>query len=326
MTGPPPSPHGPPPSDPTSAGRSAPGPGSPGSPAADPTAAGPTATPAADAPPSAWAGTFTVADEGTSTMDLARERPTAPHGHSWLLARQTCGRGRRGRSWASAGHAGVWMTTLLHLPWRDDLATLALVAGCSVLAVVRAAGAVGARLKWPNDIWVAGRKLAGVLLEADGPPREVALCRVRVGVGINLAPPPAAVAGAGLVELLPDGRPPLAEDAWRRQLAAALGARLQRDVRAWQQAGLAPFAATFARHDALAGTLVQVSPGGATPPWRGRAAGIDARGRLRVVTEAGLRRVAAGEVDRLRPCRPGASPTGAAGGKNGTPGRAAVLP
>ena len=324
-------------------------------------------------PPPAWAGSFTHARLGTSTMDLARTSPEAPHGHSWRLDHQTQGRGRRGRSWASDGHQGVWMTTLLRPRRLADLSTLSLVAGCSLLAVVQRAGADGAALKWPNDIWVEGRKLAGILLEAET--RTGPETKIWVGIGLNLESPPADLDGVGLLDVLTpaaapspqpavdlrpqpaidprpqpavdprpqpaidlrpqpavdlrpqlaidlrpqlavdprpqlaidlrpqpavDPRPQLAVDL-RPQLAAAISAQLGADVATWHHAGLAAVAGRLAAHDALAGREVRVTPGGGAPPWCGRAAGIDADGRLRVETTSGTRLVVAGEVERLRP-------------------------
>lgn len=97
---------------------------------------------------------------------------------------QTNGRGRRGRAWASPTAQNIYYTLALKIiggPQR--LSGLSLVVGLAVLHALRRAGLEQAGLKWPNDIYSDGRKIAGVLLELTGDPADV--CHVVIGIGIN---------------------------------------------------------------------------------------------------------------------------------------------
>lgn len=98
---------------------------------------------------------------------------------------QTAGRGRRGRRWMSPPAQNIVYTLALKvLGGPQRLAGLSLVAGLAVLHALRSAGVADAGLKWPNDIYVANKKIAGILLELTGDPADV--CHVVVGIGINV--------------------------------------------------------------------------------------------------------------------------------------------
>lgn len=128
-------------------------------------------------------------DEVSSTMDVAHQAAAqgAPAGTLVLAERQLSGRGRGGRSWRSEPRAGIWLT-LIERPWEGvPVELLSVRAGLALAPALDRFAAAPVGLKWPNDLYVHGRKLAGILIEArwrDGKPEWVAL-----GVGINLAPP-----------------------------------------------------------------------------------------------------------------------------------------
>ena len=122
-----------------------------------------------------------------STNDLARELAFAgaPHGTLVTAAEQHAGRGRQGRRW----HAPPASALLCSLVLRDPPPLLSLRAG---IAVAEAIGP-GARLKWPNDVLVDGRKAAGILVETR--PRERwAVLGIGVNVAVDLAELPAQLA------------------------------------------------------------------------------------------------------------------------------------
>jgi len=202
-----------------------------------------------------------------STNERARELAAAgaPHGALVTAGEQTSGRGRQGRSWVVPPGRALAASVVL----RDHDALLSLRAG---LAVADIAGP-GARVKWPNDVLVEGRKVAGVLVE--GRPQEGwAVC----GIGVNVAvreedlPPELRVTAGGL------GREPADLEPILHELLAALEARLRE-----------PAAATVTAlrvRDALRGNPVRWSGG------FGVAGGIDDQGRLMV----GAERLDSGEV------------------------------
>jgi BirA family biotin operon repressor/biotin-[acetyl-CoA-carboxylase] ligase len=133
-----------------------------------------------------------------STLDVAHrlaEEGASP-GTLVVADAQTAGRGRFGRSWRSDPNAGIWITMIERPTDVSALEVLPLRVG---LAIARALGEFSrapVQVKWPNDIYVEGKKIAGILVEArwrDGAPAWIA-----VGVGINLRPPVDEPRGGGL--------------------------------------------------------------------------------------------------------------------------------
>ncbi|WP_017939184.1 bifunctional biotin--[acetyl-CoA-carboxylase] ligase/biotin operon repressor BirA [Zestomonas thermotolerans] len=101
-----------------------------------------------------------------------------------LADEQSAGRGRRGRSWVSPFAENLYCSLALRLDGgARQLEGLSLVVGLAVLQALRDVGVAGAGLKWPNDVLVGGRKIAGILLEISGDPADV--CHVVIGIGIN---------------------------------------------------------------------------------------------------------------------------------------------
>ena len=203
-----------------------------------------------------------------STNDRARELAAAgaPHGTLVTTGEQTAGRGRQGRIWsAPAGQA-----LLLSLVVRDPDPLLPLRAG---LAVADLAGGA-ARVKWPNDVLVDGRKLAGILVEAR--PHEGWAV---LGIGLNAAVDLAALPAGVRDRAAPLDRPP---EAALADLLPALERRLAE-----------PAATTLAAlrdRDALLGATIRWDGG------EGVGAGIADDGALLVRTAEGVTRLAAGEV------------------------------
>ena len=129
-----------------------------------------------------------VYDSVGSTSDVAKTFALEghPEGLAVLAEDQTGGRGRRGRRWESARGQGVYLSVLLRPKISErDVGLLAVLAGVATACALEQAGLKGVALKWPNDVLVNGKKIAGVLVE----PR---LGRNRidfavVGIGINVS-------------------------------------------------------------------------------------------------------------------------------------------
>jgi BirA family biotin operon repressor/biotin-[acetyl-CoA-carboxylase] ligase len=208
----------------------------------------------------------------TSTNDRARAlaQAGAPHGTLVTAAEQSAGRGRQGRMWsAPPGHA-----LLLSIVLRDPPALLPLAAAIAVAAVA----GPGAQIKWPNDVLVDGRKIAGIL--AEGRPQDG---WVVLGIGLNVALriedlPPELHDTAGTLGLTRADVEPTLD-----RLLAALERALALDAPALLDA--------YRDRDALRDREVSWAGG------RGRAAGIDGEGRLIVeLPEGGRTALNAGEV------------------------------
>lgn len=125
-------------------------------------------------------------EETTSTMDEARAGADAhghaSHGVAYVAGRQTAGRGRQGRQWVSEPGDGLYVTYHL-VPATQQASSLFAVAGAMAAAdAIREASGVAAALKWPNDLLVEERKLAGILAEA----RYGERIDVFLGIGINV--------------------------------------------------------------------------------------------------------------------------------------------
>jgi len=121
----------------------------------------------------------------TSTLDVIHElaREGAPGGTVVLANEQVAGRGRMGRTWRSPPDTGIWMAYLVRPHGELEGGVLAIRVGLALTAVLREIGAE-AYLKWPNDVVVRDRKVAGVLCEARW--QGSALQWIAVGIGINV--------------------------------------------------------------------------------------------------------------------------------------------
>ena len=118
----------------------------------------------------------------SSSSDLAKEalKSGVPEGTAFLVSAQTAGRGRMGRAWSSEEGDGLYLSTCLK-PTRpmQDWPSLSFLASLTGVKMVAEATGISADLKWPNDILVNGRKLAGLLLEVSDE-------AVIIGFGLNL--------------------------------------------------------------------------------------------------------------------------------------------
>ncbi|HET7039267.1 MAG TPA: biotin--[acetyl-CoA-carboxylase] ligase [Gemmatimonadales bacterium] len=223
-------------------------------------------------------GLVCLAAVGSALDELHRlAADDAPAGTAVLADRQTRGRGRQGRAWESPAGQGVWLAYLMR-PQAMETGVLALRAG---LAVARAVEALGPRprIKWPNDVMLGDRKLAGVLCEArwsGGRPAWVAL-----GIGINVTgplPDELRRVGATLDEAVSAGRVDLLEHLMPLLHGLSGCAELEPCERQ-----------ALAARDWLAGRRL-------SEPVAGTPRGLDAQGALLVETENGMQRLTGGTI------------------------------
>ena len=240
--------------------------------------------------------------EVDSTQRVARElaRAGAPEGTTVIAERQSAGRGRLGRQWHSPAGVSLYCSIVLRPPLAPSaVPQLALVAGAAVAAAVAEETGLSPGIKWPNDVLLGGRKVAGILVEMDAEVERVH--HVIAGIGVNLnAPetafPPALRAKAGSLRLATGRRVDRA--AFTGRLLAALEARYGRFV----ARGFSSVRAEWEAYSVLTGAEVRVaSPEG---ELAGRVLGLDDDGALRLRRPGGgVVRVVAGEVT-LRCCSP----------------------
>jgi BirA family biotin operon repressor/biotin-[acetyl-CoA-carboxylase] ligase len=227
----------------------------------------------------------TVSEIDSSNTELMRRARAGQTDPVLLVAEtQSAGRGRLGRQWVSK--RGDSLTFSLGLPVHlQDWSGLSLAVGLSLAESLHPL--VG--LKWPNDLWIEGRKLGGILIEAASTGSH---SYVVIGVGLNIQPqaedglrtPPAA-----LIDCLPGAD--VAETL--RLVAAPLVAAVQR----FAHEGFAPLQSRFHARDVLHGLVVQTSDG-----VEGMSSGVDAVGALQIQTTAGMVRILSSEVS-VRPAQ-----------------------
>lgn len=215
-----------------------------------------------------------------STNERARELAAggAPHGTLVTADEQSAGRGRQGRAWTSPPGQALLMSLVVRGLRREGL-LLPLAAAVAVCEACERTAGVEPAIKWPNDVWIDGRKVAGILIE--GRPQEGWAV---LGIGLNVAtrefPEELAETATSLALAAPTAPP--ARDAVLAALLAALDAQLA--------APAEEVLAAWRARDALRGAEVAWNGG------RGRAAGITDAGALRVETDAGPVELGAGEV------------------------------
>ena len=248
---------------------------------------------------------YAMADVG-STMDVARELAdrSAPEGTCIVADRQSGGRGRSGRRWESPP-GGLYASLILR-PSRpsDEWPSLSLVAGLALAETVHQWCRLDAQIRWPNDILIEGKKVAGILTETSvvtSDKRQVTSDKnfVVLGVGIN------ATAEASE---LPDTATSLAAwgvscDSYR--LAAAFLRRLEQRYEVWRTGGFASVRSAWLARSGLVGNMVSVAL--PSEELEGQVADVDERGRLVIRLDAGVQRACeVGDVRLLRLKHPAA--------------------
>lgn len=223
--------------------------------------------------------------DSTNTELMRRARAGRPEPILLVAERQTAGRGRLGRDWQSDTDAGLsTLTFSLGLPLQPaDWSGLSLAVGLAVVQSLHPA----LKLKWPNDVWLDERKVAGILIETT----SVGDLRYAViGIGINLMPrsseglrtPPAA-----LTEVTPSADAP--------STLESIVLPLVRTLLAFEASGFGALRDTFHTRDLLFGLEVVCTDG-----TTGMARGVDTSGALLVHTASGLQKISSAEVS-VRP-------------------------
>ena len=227
--------------------------------------------------------------DSTNAEVLRQLQQGAGSGLVCAAERQSTGRGRRGRQWVSPYGANLYLS----LAWEYAqgaavLEGLSLAVGVAVARALAACDVPPVQLKWPNDIQVHGRKLGGILVELASA-RQVAAV---VGIGLNLSlPDDASIPGRRDVTALDQ----VIDDLPSREAFLAELLRVQRSLfETYANSGFAAFQGAWNQRNAYAELPVRLI--GETDSLEGICLGVDIDGALRLQTDAGVRRVLAGDV------------------------------
>jgi BirA family biotin operon repressor/biotin-[acetyl-CoA-carboxylase] ligase len=234
--------------------------------------------------------------DSTNSRLLAHAQQGAGHKRILAAELQSGGRGRRGRTW----HGLLGGSLTFSLLWRFNrpltgLSGLSLVVGLALARALEAMGVAGVRLKWPNDVLLEGRKLAGILIETQGDMLSAATAVIGIGVNVHAGTGLAVQAGlpvadlAEVMEPLPD----------RNTLLVKILAELDQALHMFDAQGFAPFVAPWQDRHAWQGQALQVISAAGVAA-QGKALGVDEQGALLLATGTGVQHIHSGEVS-LRP-------------------------
>ena len=233
---------------------------------------------------------LSVVDDATSTSDLVRAALAsgAESGTAFQARRQSQGRGRHGKHWQSP-LGNLYMSFLL-VPRRNkaEWASLSLVLSLALAEALEAhIDAERVRLKWPNDVLVDNKKIAGILLEVEGD-------AVIIGMGVNIRVAPEVVDGWASTRLTDTYK--VEADEFRDGLISCL----EKTLTTWQEQGFAPFHAPWLKRAAFLHRAIQFEDVG-TESLSGIFRGINENGMMCLESSDGTTRtLTAGEVVRLR--------------------------
>lgn len=215
-------------------------------------------------------------------------------GAACIAEYQQAGRGRRGRQWFSPFGANLYMSMYWRLEQGPAAAMgLSLVIGIIMAETLRSLGADDVRVKWPNDIYLNDRKLAGILVELTGKTGDAA--QIVIGAGINLAmrTADASQINQGWINLQEAG-----VTVNRNELAARLINSLREALPLFEQEGLTPFVARWAALDNFINRPVKLLIG--EREVHGIARGVDSQGGLLLEQDGEIKAWVGGEIS-LRP-------------------------
>lgn len=232
--------------------------------------------------------------DSTNTYLLQKEIFNDEGLHVCFAEEQTAGRGRRGRTWQSPYGHNIYLSMLRFCAAHPSVfAGLSLAIGVAVVRALAALGVLGCQLKWPNDVQLGGKKLAGILIELAGDVNG--MCRVVIGVGVNVA------MNAIVAEAIDQPFTTLTDAGYkitRNELAAELVNQLILALNEYENNGLRAFKDEWQKCDAYLGQYIELKWGNAVRS--GIYRGIDDTGLLLLEWEGRLESFSSGEVSLVK--------------------------
>ncbi len=236
-----------------------------------------------------------VFEETASTNDVIEKlaRDQVKEGVVVFAESQTKGRGRLGRRWTSPSRRGLWFSILLRPDIRPTAATqLTIAAATALFRAIQSQTGVTAEIKWPNDILIHGRKVAGILTELSAELDRVKYITLGVGLNVNTA---ATEFPADLRKIATSLRAETGQRQNRAALAVAILREFDNDYHRLRHAQFEVIADEWEKHCSTLGRQVAIHAG--NRKILGRAESLDDDGALLVRTQHGhLERIVGGDV------------------------------
>lgn len=207
---------------------------------------------------------------------------------------QNSGKGRRGNRWISPPGCNIYLSMgkLYNIP-LEQLSTFSLLVGVSLLNGLQRFGIEGLQLKWPNDLYLKEKKVAGILIEINGQHDKGGL-QLTLGFGVNVN--------------MDSTDPDLIDPDWtdisrhfgamrREDLAASIVSEILQQEELWQRLGAEPIIKQWKKYDLLLGKEIAIQQG--SRELYGKGAGIDAEGRLLLQINAKIHPISSGHICRF---------------------------
>ena len=230
-------------------------------------------------------------ESADSTMDIAHRLAAAgePEGSVVVAEGQQKGRGRMGRAWLSPKGKGIYCSILLRPPLAlSEVSRVTLLAAVAVARAIQEVTGIEPQIKWPNDVMVDSKKVAGILTELSGELNRVNYCVVGVGLNVNTPARHLPPHGTSLAE-------ELGAKVDRVKLARALFLQMDRLYGEFLERGIQPVLEEWRRFAGFLGRRIRVEAQGRRVD--GQALDVDESGALLVRTDTGLiESVSAGDV------------------------------
>ncbi|ACS87495.1 bifunctional biotin--[acetyl-CoA-carboxylase] ligase/biotin operon repressor BirA [Musicola paradisiaca] len=215
---------------------------------------------------------------------------TLTSGDACVAEYQQAGRGRRGRQWFSPFGANLYLSLYWRLEQGPAAAVgVSLVIGIVIAEVLHSLGAEGVRVKWPNDLYLNDRKLAGILVEVNGRTGDVAHLIIGAGVNLRMREPNVAVVNQGWINLQEAG---ISID--RNTLAARMITELRAALAEYEQQGFSSFTSRWNSLDNFYNRQVKLIIG--DREIIGISRGIDAQGALLLEQDGSISSYIGGEI------------------------------
>ncbi|PKH02339.1 biotin--[acetyl-CoA-carboxylase] synthetase [Psychromonas sp. MB-3u-54] len=222
---------------------------------------------------------------------LLDQIPNLENGQTCIAEYQLAGRGRRGRTWVSPFASHLYFSFYWYFDsGLDKISGLSLLVGIAVVNTLEKMGIQGVSLKWPNDIYYQGKKLAGILIELNA--QATAACHCVIGIGINIKMPPEQAKlisqpWADLNALMPTGVD-------RNELSATLIKELQYLLPRYEKFGLTPYLPRWFELDCFLDKKVNLLI--ADTVTTGICRGVNTQGALLLEIEGQVKEFIGGEI------------------------------